>query len=153
LVNTATNSSFALARHQRVATQMEQVTRQNRTDDQLLKAVTDELAEFNTLLSNPHQDPPSLLKYQLEDEWGDTLYSLLNVARRFHIDPAKALGRTLSKIELRLQVAKELSANLPPEQINGQALWQQAKNLIRSRYPQPASITSHIDNRSAQKAT
>ena len=125
---------------------MDELFHENRTNEQLFNAVTEELAEFKALLANPQNDPPSLLKYQLEDEWGDTLYSLLNVARRFHIDPAKALSRTLSKIELRLQVLKELSNELPSDKINGPIMWQKAKNLIRSRYPQPASFTSKAEN-------
>jgi tetrapyrrole methylase family protein / MazG family protein len=131
-----------IQRHHHVASQMDALKLGELESDKLLTAVKEELDEFQTLTHNPKKDPQSLLKYQLEDEYGDALYSLLNVARFFKIDTLKALHRTLDKIELRLQVLKELSAS-PPEgntkDVN-KALWQQAKNLIRSRYPRPNGI-------------
>ena len=40
---------------------------------------------------------------QIEDEMGDVLFSIVNLARRLHIDPEAALARTNRKFEQRVR--------------------------------------------------
>jgi tetrapyrrole methylase family protein / MazG family protein len=128
-----------LTRANDIAKTMDRYQLSGTTSNELHKAVIDEMDEFKTIYQNPDKTPKSLLHYMLEDEYGDALYSLLNLGRQFNIDPYKALTRTLNKMELRLKVMKDIS-DKPLEQLTSQqnrTLWEHAKNLIRSRHPKP----------------
>ena len=73
---------------------------------------------------------------EMEDELGDLLFVLTNLARKLDIDPAHALRRANAKFELRFRAVErsagsraELEAMSLDEM---EALWQQAKSRQRS---------------------
>ena len=93
--------------------------------EQVLDKLHEELAEFATARRNAAQD-------ELEDELGDLLFVLVNLARFVKVDPEQALRRTNAKfrtrwshIEARLgeQGRKPEDAELDEME----ALWQEAK--------------------------
>ena len=67
-----------------------------------------------------------------EDEMGDLLFSVVNLARKLDIDPEVALRRTNAKFERRFRIVEltggEGFSSLPLEEM--EALWQQSK-LVR----------------------
>lgn len=75
-------------------------------------------------------------KDKIEDELGDTLFALVNVARRYDIDPESALRRCMRKVESRFRTIETLLAEKgqKPEQASleeMEALWRHAKDLER----------------------
>jgi len=84
------------------------------------------------------QHIPEELRVCLEDEVGDLLFVLVNIARYLSIDPEMALRSTNRKFRLRFQ-QMELSANSskrPLEQMTMEEmeeLWQQAKKSESAR--------------------
>lgn len=74
---------------------------------------------------------------RLEEEWGDLLFSLVNVARRLHIDSEAALRRAAGKFADRFryieQQAAAKGANLDSLTLaEMDALWNEAKEQERS---------------------
>lgn len=71
----------------------------------------------------------------MEDELGDLLFVLANLARQLKIDPAKALRRANAKFELRFRAVEEAAGSR--EQLRAmeldemEDLWQQAKRRFR----------------------
>jgi ATP diphosphatase len=71
----------------------------------------------------------------MEDELGDLLFVLANLARQLKIDPAKALRRANAKFELRFRAVEEAAGSR--EQLDEmeldemEDLWQQAKRRFR----------------------
>ena len=71
----------------------------------------------------------------MEDELGDLLFVLANLARQLKIDPAKALRRANAKFELRFRAIEEAAGSR--EVLHGmeleemEDLWQQAKLRFR----------------------
>jgi ATP diphosphatase len=72
---------------------------------------------------------------EMEDELGDLLFVLANLARQLDIDPAKALRRANAKFELRFRAIEEAAGSR--EQLHAmeldemEALWQAAKRRFR----------------------
>ena len=72
---------------------------------------------------------------EMEDELGDLLFVLANLARQLEIDPAKALRRANAKFELRFRAIEEAAGSR--EQLHAmeldemEALWQAAKRRFR----------------------
>jgi MazG family protein len=94
--------------------------------EQVLEKLDEELAEFDAARSNGSQD-------QLEDELGDLLFVIVNLARFAKVDPEQALRRTNAKfrarfghIERRLEAQGSQVAGTPIDEL--EALWQEAKN-------------------------
>jgi len=71
----------------------------------------------------------------MEDELGDLLFSLTNLARQLAIDPARALRRANAKFELRFRAVEAVaggSAALEAMSLDEmEALWQQVKRRQR----------------------
>jgi ATP diphosphatase len=72
----------------------------------------------------------------MEDELGDLLFVITNLARQLQIDPARALRRANAKFELRFRAIEEAAggqaglAAMSLEQM--EALWQEVKARLRS---------------------
>jgi MazG family protein len=93
--------------------------------EQVLDKLHEELAEFAEARRNGAQD-------ELEDELGDMLFVLVNLARFVKVDPEQALRRTNAKFRARWShIERRLSEQgRKPEEANideMEALWQEAK--------------------------
>jgi len=70
---------------------------------------------------------------QLEEELGDLLFSLINVARKHHVDPSLALQRTIDKFSYRFHYVEQRmkEKGIPMEQSNLHIMdqfWEEAKH-------------------------
>jgi MazG family protein len=115
----------ALVEAQQIASKAARVGFDWENADQVLDKLHEELAEFATARRNRAQD-------ELEDELGDMIFVLVNLARFVKVDPEQALRRTNAKfrtrwshIEARLgeQGRKPEDATIDEME----ALWQEAK--------------------------
>jgi uncharacterized protein YabN with tetrapyrrole methylase and pyrophosphatase domain len=91
----------------------------------VLAKLDEELAEFDSARKTAAQD-------QLENELGDMLFVIVNLARFVKVDPEQALRRTSAKfrqrfghIERRLADQGRQVSGTPIEEL--EALWQEAK--------------------------
>jgi uncharacterized protein YabN with tetrapyrrole methylase and pyrophosphatase domain len=75
---------------------------------------------------------------EMEDELGDLLFVLANLARQLKIDPAKALRRANAKFELRFRAIEEAAGSRETlhamELDEMEELWQQAKLRFRREH-------------------
>ncbi|MGM8215704.1 nucleoside triphosphate pyrophosphohydrolase [Bacillaceae bacterium W0354] len=91
--------------------------------------VKEEIQEFEEALKNETADEAEL-------EFGDVLFSLVNVARFYQIDPELALHRTCAKFIKRFKKLEELmvqdglSIENEPLEVMDQ-YWEQAKQIIK----------------------
>jgi MazG family protein len=95
--------------------------------DQVLGKLEEELGEFERARQTDLQD-------RLEDELGDLLFVIVNLARFVKVDPEQALRRTSAKfrqrfahIERRLAQEGRQVSGTPVEEL--EALWREAKQL------------------------
>jgi MazG family protein len=93
--------------------------------DQVLEKLDEELAEFHDARQTASAD-------QLEDELGDLLFVIVNLARFVKVDPEQALRRSNAKfrdrfahMESRLSEQNKQVAGTPIAEL--EALWQEAK--------------------------
>jgi ATP diphosphatase len=74
---------------------------------------------------------------EMEDELGDLLFVLTNLARQLKIDPAKALRRANAKFELRFRAIEEAAGSrsaLDAMDLEAmEKLWQQVKLQLRAK--------------------
>jgi MazG family protein len=96
-----------------------------RNAEEVLAKLDEERAEFGEACERGSQD-------QIEDELGDLLFVLVNLARFVKVDPEQALRRTNAKFRQRFgHVERRLAAQgkeLPGTPIEElEALWQEAK--------------------------
>jgi MazG family protein len=101
--------------------------------DQVLEKLHEELAEFDQARRNASQP-------ELEDELGDLLFVLVNLARFVKVDPEQALRRTNAKFRERFGYIErklaERGRKLEDSNIGEmEALWQEAKTVPESRQP------------------
>ena len=95
-----------------------------------LQKVKEEFHEFEAVLRDEASPQPE--RDRLEDEFGDILFSMVNLARFFHLNSEQALERTITKFDQRfryvereaLQAGKELQT-MSLEEMD--LLWEQAK--------------------------
>jgi tetrapyrrole methylase family protein/MazG family protein len=99
----------------------------------VMEKVEEEWAELKTALSR--QDGRSQQKNHLALEFGDVLFTLVNVARFARIHPEFALRDSTKKFENRFKYMEKLIeksgkdfGSVPPEKMN--ALWEAAKSKI-----------------------
>lgn len=96
---------------------------------QVWDKVEEEMMELKEVFSTPDYD-----KLRLEDEFGDLMFSMINLSRFIHIDPENALERTNKKFIHRFQYieakAKEQNKSLKEMTLEEMdALWNEAKLL------------------------
>lgn len=91
------------------------------------KKVKEEIAEFEASVADMDKD-------EAEHEFGDVMFSLINAARLYHINPDNALEQTNQKFIKRFNYIEEQSAkqgrnisDLSLEEMD--ALWNEAKKL------------------------
>ena len=90
------------------------------------KKVKEEIAEFEAEVENMDNEKAT-------NEFGDVLFSLINAARLYHINPDNALERTNQKFIKRFNYV-EAQAKSPGKSLKDmtldemEALWQEAKN-------------------------
>ncbi len=92
--------------------------------------VKEEIAEFEEELTSERMN--ELTNERMEAEFGDLLFSLINVARLYKIKPDNALEQTNLKFIKRFNYieakAKEQNKNLQDMSLEEmEALWQEAK--------------------------
>ncbi|WP_337081178.1 MazG nucleotide pyrophosphohydrolase domain-containing protein [Acinetobacter pittii] len=96
--------------------------------EQAKEKVLEEIDELFQEINTPEVD-----RARLEDEFGDCLFSLINLACRLNLDSEKCLGIAISKFEKRInhveEQAKENGLTLQDVDL-GQMLkwWKEAKN-------------------------
>lgn len=97
--------------------------------EQVLEKLEEEIAELRHEIRTQAKLP------RLEDELGDLLFTVVNIARVLHLEPESALKRTNRKFRQRFgrmeEVARQQGRNLkdmPLEEM--EELWQQAKRTI-----------------------
>lgn len=96
-----------------------------KTKDQVWDKFQEELSELDDALSNGNT-------VDIEDEFGDVLFSLINYARFLKINPESALERTNQKFMYRFQYieaqAKARGTSIEKLSLNQmEAFWQEAK--------------------------
>ena len=89
------------------------------------------LDKFDEELTELRQAMKSGNMEEMEDELGDLMFVLTNLARQLKIDPAKALRRANAKFELRFRAVEEAAGSHAALQAMSldemEALWQQVK--------------------------
>lgn len=100
------------------------------TAQDILPKLDEELNEFSEAVREDNKD-------RIEDEFGDLLFVMVNIARRYDIDPETALRQTNNKFERRFRYIEgelhkegEDIAAAPLSRM--EELWQQAKHQERA---------------------
>ncbi|MCB9033881.1 MAG: nucleoside triphosphate pyrophosphohydrolase [Chitinophagales bacterium] len=119
------NGLPAMNKAQRVQEKVKQVGFDWDNSEQVFEKIHEELSELKIALQNNDTD-------EIEDELGDVLFSIINLARFKHIDAEAALEKTNKKFIKRFQWMENNSnknnLNLQDMSIAElEALWQQAK--------------------------
>ncbi len=96
---------------------------------QVWDKVEEELMEFKEVALHENRD-----KIKAEEEFGDLLFSLVNLSRFMQIDPEVALEKTNKKFIARFQYIEEKAAEQNKNLVNMSldemdALWNEAKRL------------------------
>lgn len=91
----------------------------------VLDKFAEELGELREAMGSGNME-------EMEDELGDLMFVLANLARQLKIDPAKALRRANAKFELRFRAVEEAAGGEAALQAMSlremEALWQQVKH-------------------------
>ena len=97
---------------------------------EVLDKVNEEFAEFQDALENDRAN--------LEEEFGDLLFSLVNLGRHLDLQPEEALNGTISKfmkrfrfIEEKLREAGKTVADSNLEEMD--RFWEESKKIIDSK--------------------
>jgi len=103
--------------------------------EQVWDKVKEELAEFEQELSNVAASQSDVTTNAVEQEFGDLLFSMVNVARLYDIDPDSALEMTNKKfikrfnyLENKVNESGRLLKELTLEQMD--SLWNEAKREL-----------------------
>lgn len=96
--------------------------------------VREELDELHAAMTAPGTEPNAERRAALEEEWGDVLFALVNVARYIGVDPEQSLRaanakfrRRFSHIETRAQQLGRRLDDMSLEQMD--ALWDESKQV------------------------
>jgi len=117
------NSLPALVKAYRMQEKTKQVGFEWETTEQVWAKVEEEIGELNETLvdKRPHAD--------VEDEFGDVLFALVNYARFIKVDPETALERTNKKFKRRFEFIEQQApkplADMSLEEMD--TLWNAAK--------------------------
>ncbi len=105
-------------------------------EEQLWQQLKSEILEFQEAIK-AKESPSSKLEAELE--LGDILFTVVNIARWFEIDPEDALRKTNNKFIQRFNKMVEIAAENPDKSklqnyssIELEALWQRAKYLLQN---------------------
>lgn len=98
-------------------------------DEQVWDKVEEEIGEFKEIVES------GASKEELENEFGDILFSLINYARYKGIDPETSLERVNQKFKGRFEYIEAHAPKPLKEMTLGEmdALWDEAKRLERSK--------------------
>ncbi len=99
--------------------------------DQVWAKVQEEIGELNEAVDIKNQE-------EIENEFGDVLFSLINYARFIHINPENALERTNKKFIKRFQwmenkIAEEQKEMTSMKLDELDEYWNQAKNALNNK--------------------
>ena len=96
------------------------------------------LDKFEEEMDEMREAMASGIQDEMEDELGDLLFVLANLARQLKIDPAKALRRANAKFELRFRAIEEAAGSREVLHEMGidemEEIWQQAKLRFREEH-------------------
>ena len=103
---------------------------------QILEKVQEELREVETARAEAGPDPDTPSSLRLEDEVGDLLFAVVNLARHLKINPEETLRRTSNRFAARFlqmeKTAKEHGRRLSEMTLDEKdGLWEQAKAAER----------------------
>jgi MazG family protein len=122
----------ALVEAQQITSRAAQVGFDWETPEQVIEKLHEELAELDEARRNP--SPPAMTGShdEMENELGDLLFVLVNLARFLKVDPEQALRRTNAKFRQRFGFIERKLAERgkKPGESNieeMEALWQEAK--------------------------
>ena len=120
----------ALMRAEKVGKRAMRAGMDFRTAEDAMKCIDAEKAEFEKAVANGNQS-------EIEDEFGDLLFSCVNTARHLGINAESALTASTEKFIKRFSVTEKLVSqdnldmkNLPIETLD--LYWEKAKNIINS---------------------
>ncbi len=125
----------ALQRAQRITARASTVGFDGPDLDGVMNKVDEEIAELKQAVDNRDNDA-------IEDELGDTLFALVNLARKLDVDAEAALRRTLDKFQRRfahIEAALALRGRHPADATLDEMdrLWDDAKALERKPADNP----------------
>jgi MazG family protein len=125
LLNSVPRTLPALVEAQQIASRAARVGFDWENPEQVIEKLHEELAELDEARRHASQD-------ELEDEMGDLLFVLVNLARFVKVDPEQALRRTNAKFRKRFGFIErklaERGKKLEDSNIRElEALWQEAK--------------------------
>lgn len=97
------------------------------TKEQVYEKIEEEMAELKDAMENKTQ-------LEVEEEFGDLMFSMVNYARFIHVDPENALERTNRKFKFRFEQMELMAAaagrNLHDMNLEEMdALWNKAKQI------------------------
>lgn len=99
------NSLPAIVKALRMQEKAKQVGFEWEMKEQVMDKIREEVTELEQAVNNGNQD-------DIEDEFGDILFSMVNYARFLNIDPENALARTNQKFKRRFdEMEKRLTAD------------------------------------------
>lgn len=121
----------ALARAEQIQAKVGKVGFQWDQVDGALHKLQEELAEFEEAVTNNSKEA-------IEEELGDLLFSLVNIARYLETNPELALQKTSNKFIKRFQYIEEKAKEANQELVNMtlsemDLLWEQAKLYFRKK--------------------
>lgn len=107
--------------------------------DEVLEKVSEEIAEFRSALDEKKKGAVSTAR-AVEEELGDILFAVANVARFVEVDPENALRKTIGKFISRFhymeaELEKKGKALTDATMDEMERLWQEAKRVGKRRRP------------------
>jgi MazG family protein len=109
-----------------------------KTEGDVWLQLQSELEELQTAISHPELDHPEknvAAKREVELEFGDVLFCMVNVARWHSIDPEGALIRSIEKFKERFRTVEKLSTQ-PLKELSKDELhqlWIEAKKQVSTK--------------------
>ena len=77
-----------------------------------------------------------IIKFDIEEEFGDVLFSIVNLGRKLDVDPEKSLGVSIKKFKKRISESIKLikaekisDKHLTDKKLN--EIWEHAKDLLK----------------------